>query len=128
MSYLNLMKNRLKPKAVNDTLEGGSQGSTLHHSVINLTGDGELSYSVTFAHKPLFFAIRGRGLSDEISSTPLIPYGTDYAPFLIGTMSVLGGTISYSQDELTITLATGYDAGYIGNKEGASMVVDYYYN
>ena len=128
MSYLNLMQNQLKPREVNEALEGGSSVSTLTHATLTLTGDGTTSYSVTFPHRPLFFAINGKALADEWCGTALTPYGCTYVPFITANRDTLGGNVSYSQDGLTMTVSTSGDAGYIANEDECTITVDYYYN
>lgn len=136
MSFLNLMGNKLKVREVNDALlnenknsGGGSTGGvTLKHDTIVFNGDGTTSYSVTFPHKPLFFSIYGKALSNEFCGVNLVPYGISWLTFITQNRAVLGGSVEYSQDELTMTVSTTGDAGYIANKDGSPITVDYFYN
>lgn len=127
MSFLNLMRNKLKPREVNAALMSGS-GSTLQHGTVTITGNGTTSYTVVFPHIPLFISIQGKALADEWCGTALVPYKSGHIPFITANRAVLGGSASLSQDSLTLTISTTGDAGYIANKDGSPIVVDYYYN
>lgn len=102
-------------------------GKTLVMKTKTYTGTGTASFSLTFDEKPYaIFNIFGDGLnqSNKVLALPFMYGETTYMVASFSNSGMLFDSVSYSNNDLTITI-TGVDQGAAFNNEGSSYTIWY---